>query len=67
MVLVVDGTFKFKDEVVSHLRNKTKESGSLTLDSIRGIRHDRSLLKKLRRDEKPCVIVTCDVVANVLE
>ena len=67
MVLVVDGTFKFKDEVVQHLRNKTKESGSLALASIRASRRDRSLLKKLRRAEKACVSVTCDVVANVLE
>ena len=67
MVLVVDGTFKFKDEVARHLRNMTKESGSLALASIRASRRDRSLLKKLRRAEKACVSVTCDVVANVLE
>ena len=51
----------------SHLRNKTKESGSLALASICASRRDRSLLKKLRRAEKACVSVTCDVVANVLE
>ena len=67
LVLVIDGTFAFKDEVVRSQRNKTKEAAAENLDKIRKGNYDVSLLRKLRRAEKSSVRVTCDVVANAVK
>ena len=67
LVLVVDGSFAFKDQVVRHKRNQTKEAAARTLRSIREGEYNSSVMRKLRRAEKGSVGVTCDVVANAVE
>ena len=67
LVLVIDGTFAFKDEVVRSQRNKTKETATENLNKIRKGNYDVSLLRKLRRAEKSSVRVTCDVVVNAVK
>ena len=68
MVLVVDATFAFKDQVVRQSRNKVKETAARTVASIRSLENfDTALVKRLRRAEKGMVNVTCDVVANAVE
>ena len=67
LVLVIDGSFPFKDQVVRSQRNKIKEAAIATLDKIRKGDYDASLLRKLRKAEKGSVRVTCDVVANAVK
>ena len=67
LVVVVDESFAFKDQVVRYKRNQTKEDDSRTLRSIREGEYDSSVMRKLRRVEKGSVGVTCDVVANTVE
>ena len=47
LVLVVDDTFKFKDQIVRNKRNKSKEAAMRTLNSIRKNIHDPSMLRNL--------------------
>ena len=68
LVLVVDGTFLFKDQVVRGSRNKIKQSSIEKVNNIRSKRKfDSALIKQLRRAEKGMACVTCDVVANAVE
>ena len=67
LVLVVDGAFAFKDQVVRHKRNQTKEAAARTLHAIREGVYDPAVIRKLRRAEKGSVGVTCDVIANAVK
>ena len=49
LVLVMDGSFAFKDQVVRHKRNQTKETSTRTLRSIREGEYHSSVMFKLRR------------------
>ena len=67
LILVVDSTFKFKDQVVRRGRNRTKENAQTHVSKIRKANFSQTLIKRLRSNEKKMASVTCDVVANAVE
>ena len=68
LVLVIDGTFPFKDQVVRGSRNRTKELAIEQVNAIRsGHNFEANVVKKLRKAERGMASVTCDVVANAVE
>lgn len=68
LLLIVDGTFHFKDDVVRAKRNKVKsDARNMVLKIRREQNFDAELVKKLRRAEKRMTTVTCDVVANAVQ
>ena len=67
-MLVIDGIFRFKDQVMRGSRNRTKEIAIERVNAIRrGHNFDADVVKQLRKAERGMAGVTCDVVANAVE
>ena len=68
IILVVDGNFAFKDEVVRHSRARTVERSKVQLTRLRNSDNfDPETIRAIRKAEKGTCKVTCDVVANAVQ
>ena len=68
LILVVDGNFAFKDQVVRHKRVKEIEKATAQLTQLRkNNSFDDATIKSIRKAEKGTCKATCDVVANAVQ